>query len=406
MRAALARHELAGRAEPELDSATWERERFLDRARALFTARLSFLTVGLLVLAIPAWRTAFGFTPLAFGGYFLVLLYSSANFLALAHPVLGRPVTYVTLCLDLALLVLGVFGLGTHQGLASPLLATQLVYTTLFALLFPRPLAVIPPLLTLTVVVRIDLLLDRDIGPFEFVMLIWYFALNLVIVYVLVSLSAQDTAARREVSALHRELRDYAVLEERNRLAREIHDGLGASLSSVIIQAEYLRQLVTEPDARDEVDELKGLAEGAIDELRRSLRMMRQDFELGPALRDYVRALNERHGLSIEFKETGRLTRRPAPETSLALFRILQEALSNAIRHASAAHISVGVDCADGRLVLAIQDDGRGFDPSVERPGHYGLGNLRERALKLGGELVLDSTPGKGTTVRVSIPLE
>ena len=180
---------------PAEASASGEQDRFVARARALFFARMMFLSLGLAILAVPAWSRYFELSgPIALAGYVTMLLYSVANFIVIDHKVAGRYVTYVTLCLDLVVMVILISKPHTGGGLQNPLLATQLLFTTLFAILFPRPLAIMPPLLVLLVTERLDLLLQRDVTAVELFTVLWYLALNVIIVYVIVYL---NLSARR-----------------------------------------------------------------------------------------------------------------------------------------------------------------------------------------------------------------
>jgi len=258
----------------QYDPKSYAQDRFVTRARTLFYARLAFLAIGLGVLAIPRWSGAFGIHSLwAFAVYFVMVGYSVANFLVLDRARLSRVVTFVTLCLDLVVMVYMITASG---GLRSPLLATQLMFTTLFVILFPKPLAILPPLLTLPIVAKIDqLVYMQDPAVLDLFVLIWYSAINFIIVYVMVYLNEREQAQHHAVVALQGGLRDLAVLEERTRIAREIHDGLGASLSSLIIEAEYLQTLAknaVQDDERgstliSEIGELKSVNEESIDEL-------------------------------------------------------------------------------------------------------------------------------------------
>lgn len=380
--------------------------RFVTRARALFYGRMTFLFLGLAVLAIPAWAHAFGIhSKLAFVVYFMMLAYSIVNYLLLGHKTLGVPVTFITLCFDLLVLV---YMIAASGGLQSPLLATQVMFTTLFAILFPKPLAIVPPLLTLPIVARIDQLVAGQ-GPvfLDLLVLIWYTAINAVIVYIIVFLNQRDETQRRELLALQKDMKHLAVVEERNRLAREIHDGLGASLSSLILQAELLQQLARSPDCMDdlrrELGDLKGVAEEAIDELRRSLRMMREDFDLVPALEEKCRTFGDWAHVQVEFKRFG-LETTISPEVQLTIFRVLQESLTNVAKHAQASQVKVELAFQQDALVLKVADNGKGFSGGAA-PGHYGLVNLRERARKLAGEASVESAPGKGTTVTLLLPV-
>lgn len=404
VRRVLHRRKLTDNVSAQQAAASWEQDRFVARARALFYARMMFLTLGLLILAVPTWSEYFGLTgPLAFAGYFTMLLYSVANFLVIDHPKAGRWVTYLTLCMDLIITVVLIASPQVGGGLQSPLLATQLLFTTLFAILFPKPLAILPPLLALPVTTRLDLLLNRSVTAIELLTLLWYLALNFIIVYVVVYLNEREATAHREVVELQGDLKELAIVEERNRMAREIHDGLGASLSSMIIQSEYILGLAQDGALRDEIRELKTSAEEAIEELRRNLRMMREDFELAQGLDDYVKTFRDRTQLDIRFERSG-MPRKLSPDAQLALFRILQEGLSNAAKHAQARVVTVKLDFGEERVHLTVRDDGKGFDPKKTPRGHYGLLNMRERAMKLGGEIIVDSAPGAGAMVSFSLP--
>lgn len=388
----------------EISDRVWKEEKFATRARALFFTRLAFLTIGLTVIAVPSWSLSLGIHGQgAFAVFFAMLGYSIVNFLVLQHPTVGRAVTFVTLCLDL---LVAVYLIEASGGLKSPLLATQLMFTVLFVMLFPKPLAILPPLLTLPIVAKLDQLLGiRVIDLSDLLILVWYSALNFIVVYVMVYLHEREEAAYSDIMALERDLQSFAVTEERNRLSREIHDGLGASLSSLIIQAEYIEGLAGTPELKREILELKGCAEDSIDELRRALRMMRADFELCPAIEDYCRTFGNRARLPVQFTKVG-LPRALRNDAQLTIFRVLQEALNNARKHAEAKNLRVELAFGERGLSLTIADDGKGFDPKTPRRGHYGVTTMRERAAKVGGEATIDSTPGQGTRVVLEIPYE
>ncbi len=404
VREVLERRKLTDNVSAAQAAQSWEQERFVTRARSLFYARLMFLTLGLLLLAVPSWSSYFGLQGvISFVGYFAMLLYSVANFLVIDHPKVGRWVTYITLCLDVVIMVVVLAKPQVGGGLQSPLLATQLLFTTLFAILYPKPLAVLPAVMSLLVIIRLDLLLERSFTAVEFLTLFWYLGLNLIIISVLSYLNERETLAHREVVQLQGDLKEMAVVEERNRLAREIHDGLGASLSSMIIQSEYILGLAKDGALHSEIQELRATAEESIEELRRSLQMMREDFELAQGLEAYVKTYGARTQLPIRFERTG-LPRKLAPDAQLALFRILQECLSNALKHACPTQVHVHLDYDATRVELLVRDDGKGFDPQRTPRGHYGLLNMRERSMKLGATLLVDSSPGNGTRVSFSLP--
>jgi two-component system, NarL family, sensor histidine kinase DegS len=381
----------------------WVHEKFARRARTLFYARLAFLILGLGLIATPSLAQQFGIrSNVGFLVYFGMLGYTIANYVVLDHRVAGRWATFVTLCLDLLVLV---YLIAASGGVHSPLMAAQLLFTTLFAILFPKPLAIVPPLLTLPVMVRIDQVVQtREFGHIDLFILLFYTALNFVIVYVLVYLNGREDQSHREILELQRDLRDLAVVEERNRLAREIHDGLGGALSSLIIQAEYLESLTKDDRLIQEIQDLKGAAEESIDELRRSLRMMKEDFDMVPAVEDYCRVFGERRHQRVIFETLG-TPRRLGNEEQLAMFRILQEALNNAANHAAPSLISVTLSFEGEQLMLAVKDDGKGFEPGHTPAGHYGLLNMKDRAGKIGANVLVESALGNGTHVVLTIPL-
>jgi signal transduction histidine kinase len=381
----------------------WGRTRFVTRARTLFYARLAFLAVGLGILAVPRWAHSFGAEgTTAFVWYFIMILYSAGCFLVVERGWLGKAAIFVTLCLDLLVLV---YMIAYSGGLKSPVLPTQVVYTIFFALLFPNPLSILPPLLTLPVVAKIDTEIPGRVLELEDIfLLVWYSAVNFIVVYVIVYLNEREETQHNEIISLQEDLRQLAVVEERNRLSREIHDGLGASLSSLIIQSEYLHNLAGDPKLKSEIRELKEVAEESIDELRRSISMMREDFDLVPALEDYCQNFGQRAALQVDFHVTGKLPRLDG-ELALAVFRVLQEGLTNVRKHAQAKRVEVELVYVDERLRLSVSDDGVGFDFQGDLRGHYGLGNMRERARHYGGEVEIKSSHDQGCRIEFEIPV-
>jgi signal transduction histidine kinase len=400
-------------------------DRFLTRARALFYARIAFLTLGLLVLGVPSWSGALGIGgPVAVVVYIAMVAYSAANYLLLRNAVLGRAVTFATLCADLVVLV---WIAALTGGLRSPFFAAQLLFTTLFVVLFPTPLALLPPLLTFPAVLKLERVLfgsgDSQLDGF---VLLWYAAINCILVYLMVYLNERDRARHRDLRALHRAVREVAVVEERNRLSREIHDGLGGVLSAVVIQSEYLLNMIdgseiraklsanTEvraaivPTLRKEISDLHGAAEQSVDELRRSLRMMQDSFDLPGSLRDYCQLTSDRHRLQVRFSKTG-ADEPVGPESSFALFRVLQESLTNVSKHCGrGTAVDVVLAFQPGEAKLTVQDHGPGFDMprdsgELQRQGHYGLANMRERAAKVHGRVQMSSVPGRGTRIDLTV---
>jgi two-component system sensor histidine kinase DegS len=378
------------------------KERFLTRARAVFYARIAFLVVGVGILAIPSWRQMFGVEgPWAIAAFLFACGYSVAAHVFARHPRHGRWVMFTTLNIDLILLLVLISSSG---GLKSPAMGAVVMFTIFFALLFPNPIAIFPPLLLLPVVMRVSQTLpDRPPFSIELLYLLWYAVLNGVAVYVIVYLTGREEKQHREILELEQELKKLAVVEERNRLARDIHDGLGAALSGLIIQAEYLQTLARGNDELlREIAELKSAAEEAIDEVRRALTMMRDEFDLVPQLENTCSTFTTRNRIPARLELNGV----PPPlsdEQQLAIFRIMQECLTNAAKHAEAKVVTVRVNFDDRSARVEIHDDGKGFDTSKTPKHHYGLINMRERARKIGGEVTIDSAPGQGTRITLTV---
>jgi signal transduction histidine kinase len=199
--------------------------------------------------------------------------------------------------------------------------------------------------------------------------------------------------------------------EERQRIARELHDGVGPALASLNIRLRTARKLLERDQlTAEEVEELAELAQVNIQDIRRLIHDLRpavlDELGLVPALREYVARYQEEHGLEVALALPEGGERLPAP-VETALFRIAQEALNNVAKHAQARRVEVTMTRDRGGVTLHIADDGRGFDSAAPRSGtHLGLWSMRERVEQLGGRFEVESAPAAGTTVRVIIPLK
>jgi len=220
--------------------------------------------------------------------------------------------------------------------------------------------------------------------------------------------------ARQDLLETHRQLQEYAaqaeelaVVKERNRLARELHDSVTQSLFSINMTAEAARIMLEQDPGKvaPHMSRLKGLAQSALDEMRDLISQLHPvtDEGLVPALRHHLAALESREGLTVEFRVEGdvQLDR----EQEEGLFRIVQEALNNVSKHARTDKAAVILRMATGAVSLLIEDQGAGFDPSRNEPhGGMGLRGMRERAEMQGGTLEVESGPGEGTRIRVTVP--
>jgi signal transduction histidine kinase len=203
--------------------------------------------------------------------------------------------------------------------------------------------------------------------------------------------------AAREIARLQRGAAEAAVLEERRRLARELHDGVAQELGFIAVQAE--RHLAA-GRATTELEPVLSAARRGVDEARRAIAALTRpvDEPLEVAISDAVEDLEHRTGARVQLDlESGVHVEADAREQ---LLRILREAVTNAARHADGTAVRVELRNGDA-LRLRIDDGGPGFDPEARRPGRHGLSSMRERARTLGADLRIDSSAERGTAVEL-----
>jgi two-component system NarL family sensor kinase len=201
--------------------------------------------------------------------------------------------------------------------------------------------------------------------------------------------------------------------EERNRLAREIHDTLAQDLSGIALQLETADALLEggadRERARDAVRRALDLARDGLRDARRSVLDLRaaplEGRTLAEALADLVRAVEEHTGAEVTFDVVG-ASRPLPPRIEAGAYRIAREALVNVARHAEATIVEVSLAATPEELRLVVADDGRGFDPGGLPSGRFGLQGMSERARLLGGRLKLSSGVGEGTRVEAVLPLD
>jgi two-component system, NarL family, sensor histidine kinase UhpB len=195
--------------------------------------------------------------------------------------------------------------------------------------------------------------------------------------------------------------------EERARIARDLHDEVNQSLTGLLLRLEAVRAHAP-AELAHELNDTKVLANQAMEELLALARQLRptalDDLGLKAALAGNVDELNSSSGLSATFEAEGDFSDLPA-DSQLVLYRVAQEALSNAAQHADAENVLVRLARSDGHAELTISDDGHGFTFDQTSRG-LGLGGMRERALLVGGDLRIESRPQVGTRVRLRVPIE
>jgi signal transduction histidine kinase len=203
---------------------------------------------------------------------------------------------------------------------------------------------------------------------------------------------------------------ELAVAQERNRLARDLHDSVTQSIFTITLTAEAAQILLEKEPAKVTVQlaRIQELAQGALAEMRSLISQLRptnaSEAGLATAIHKHLATLRSQYGLAVEFQQEGdgQLSR----EQEQGLFRIVQEALNNVSKHAHTDKAVVTLRITDGRALLLVEDHGAGFclSPGYSSEGHFGLSNMRERAELQGGTFKVESLPGEGTRITVDIP--
>jgi signal transduction histidine kinase len=216
--------------------------------------------------------------------------------------------------------------------------------------------------------------------------------------------------ANRRLTLYAAATEQLAVSQERNRMARELHDTLAHSLSGVIVQLEAAEALwdVNLAGARKMVEHVHQSARSGLTEVRRALTALRaspvEDLGLALAISDLAESVAARTELKLTLEVADRIENIP-PEVEQCVYRVAQEALENVARHARAKSFDVSLARPNGHLMLTVKDDGQGFNSHAIDATRYGLKGLSERAEMVGGELHIESRLNHGTTVQLTIPL-
>ncbi|MFE4705101.1 sensor histidine kinase [Peribacillus simplex] len=199
--------------------------------------------------------------------------------------------------------------------------------------------------------------------------------------------------------------------QERKKLSREIHDGPAQMLANVMMRSDLIERVQRErgPDeALVEIRSLKVMVRNALYEVRRIIYDLRpmalDDLGLVPTLRKYLQTTEDyNNGVNLNFVNLGQVKRLPS-DMEVALFRLVQEAVQNSLKHADPKQIQVKLSISKEMVTVVIKDDGKGFDSSIQKEGSFGLVGMRERVELLEGEMTIDSQPGAGTLVFIQVP--
>jgi signal transduction histidine kinase len=279
-----------------------------------------------------------------------------------------------------------------------------------------------PPGATLSIAISAGIaigLTANDVGPFSEQPIdrktlgtqLYLFVAALTTLFLSAAISERERSAIELAEAKRHE--GERALEERHRIARDLHDSVSQALFSTVLQTRTAQRALREESASDSgrlgraLEAIGELTRGAQREMRAFIFQLGRDgLEDGlvPALGAYASALGTRHKLKIDLQAPKAITLSRRAETHL--FGIGREALANVVKHADASRVWVRIQDQSGRIVVEIRDDGRGFDPALVHPDHFGLRSMQSRADDLGGFVTIASVPGQGTVVRAEAPSE
>ena len=212
---------------------------------------------------------------------------------------------------------------------------------------------------------------------------------------------------RARLQALSRRLVEVQE-SERLYIARELHDEAGQALASLMIGLRHLEQTAADrPPVLAQIKELKQIADRVLEDLHRLAMDLKpaslDHLGLVPALRQHTETIRNQHDLSVQFEVVGQIERLP-DEMETAIYRIVQEALTNVVRHSHAQRAAILLERRTDSLLIIIEDDGIGFDSKFPAANQLGMVGMRERAEMLGGMLRLECAPAGGSTIVLEVP--
>ncbi len=369
-----------------------------------------------------AYALAVMFTQVPLGNYlrvmptvelYIILMATLAGYtiLKVFSPLRWRErslLTYLILVGDFLICILLVL---FTNGLNSPFLLYSLIPIMTAALLFEEKVA-----LSLAAIASISLSITHlalsqvteKIAP-----IMQGQNLTLLVVYTLFSFVAAIVPYRINLN-IRRRIEREAIIEERRRIAREIHDGVAQSLSYLNLKTKLVSDSVSAQNtvqALTELGDIRKVVQDTYDDIRESIDQLSTEIRtlpIVPALANYTREFSANNGIPVQFN-VSRAFPQLSPIAELQLLRITQEALTNVRRHAQATEVEVKLEHTSEAVEMIVKDNGQGFtlsDLEESPPGYHGLNIIRERAEGLGGSLSISSAPGEGTAVMVSLPTE
>lgn len=316
--------------------------------------------------------------------------------------------TYLILAGDFLICILLVL---FTNGLNSPFLLYSLTPIITAALLFEERVA-----LTLAATASIALSIAHlTLSQFseKFASIMQGQNLTLLIVYTLFSFVIATLTYRTNLN-IRRHIEGEAIIEERRRIGREIHDGVAQSLGYLNLKTKQVSDSVSSRNtaqALTGLDEIRKTVQDTYEDIRESIDQLSTEagnLPLIPVLADYTKKFSGQSDIRVQLN-VPKVFPQLSPVAELQLLRIVQEALTNVRRHASATKVRVRLENTMQTVTIVVKDDGQGFISSgLEKspPGYHGLDIIKERAEGLGGTMIISTAPGDGTEIRVSLPIE
>jgi len=318
------------------------------------------------------------------------------------------PMTYLILAGDFLLCILLVI---YTNGLNSSFLLYSLTPIMTAALLFEEKVALALAACASVLLSITHVALSQVSDRFAWIM--QGHNLTLLIVYTLFSFVAAIVPYRTNLN-IRRRIEREAIIEERRRIAREIHDGVAQSLGYLNLKTKQVSDSVSAQNtvqALSELGDVRKIVQDTYEDIRESIDQLTTEIKnlpIIPTLASYTREFGDNNGIRVKF-DVSRPFPLLSPVAELQLLRIAQEALTNVRRHAQATEVEVRLKSTGEAVELLVRDNGRGFlftDLGEPHPGYHGLNIIQERAEGLGGSMDISTFPGKGTELKVSFPFE
>ena len=318
------------------------------------------------------------------------------------------PMTYLILLGDFLICMLLVI---YTNGLNSPFLLYSLTSIMTAALLFEEKVA-LSLAATATIILSIaHLALSQFSERFTWIM--QGYNLTLLIVYTLFCFVAALVPYRINLN-IRRRIEREAIIEERRRIARELHDGVAQSLGYLNLKTKQVSDAVSSRDtvqALNELGDIRQIVQDTYEDIRESIDQLTTEIRnlpIIPALANFTKEFGDNNGITVKF-DVSKPFPQLSPVAELQLLRIAQEALTNVRRHAQASEVEVKLEQTSEAVGLLVRDNGQGFilaDLDEPYPGYHGLNIVKERAEGLGGSVDISTAPGEGTEVMVSFPVD